>query len=75
MNRGDMLNQTQKMNNIKNKMSEMRDNHFMDVYEILTDEQRKIWTDLKSNRPGHRDFDKREKTGREPRGKRPCNRF
>jgi len=75
LNRTDILEQTNKMNSIKSKMSEMKANHFMDVYSNLNDEQKKIWKDRKQDRPGHRDFDKRGKIGREPKGKRPCNRF
>lgn len=56
LNRNDLLKQTQKMNNIRNKISEARANHFMDVYEVLSDEQRKIWADLKSDRYGDRKF-------------------
>lgn len=74
LNRSDILDQTNKMNSIKNKMAEMRTNHFMDVYSNLNDEQRKIWKDQKQDRPDRRDFDKRGKIEREPKGKKPCNR-
>lgn len=64
LNRTDLLNQTQKMNSIRNKISEARANHFMDVYDILTDEQRKVWTEMKSERRGNMDFKKKGFHGR-----------
>lgn len=54
LNRSDLLKHTQKMNSIRNKISEARANHFMDVHSVLTAEQRKIWVDLKSDRYGDR---------------------
>lgn len=75
LNRSEVLNQTKKMNEIKNKMAEVRANHFMDVQNILTDEQRKIWNDWKSDRPGYRDFHKRGNFERGMRDKRPCLRY
>lgn len=56
LNRSELLKQTQKMNSIRNKISEAKTNHFMDVYDLLSDEQRKIWTELKSERFGDRKF-------------------
>lgn len=64
LNRSDLLNQTQKMNSIRNKISEARANHFMDVYDILTDEQRKVWKELKSERRGNMDFKRKGFHGR-----------
>lgn len=54
LNRNDLLNQTQKMNSIRNKISEARVNHFMDIYDLLSDEQRKTWVELKSDSLGDR---------------------
>lgn len=51
LNRSDLLNQTKKMNAIKNKIAEARANHKMDVYELLTADQRKTWNEMKFNRP------------------------
>ncbi len=56
LNRTDFINQTKNMNSIKNKIAEARANHLMDVYELLTDEQRKIWDDLKPDRQGFKLF-------------------
>lgn len=66
LNRTDFLNQTKKMSSIKNKMAESRANHFMDVYETLNDEQRKIWNDLRWDRPKFHDGDKRGNFRRSP---------
>jgi Spy/CpxP family protein refolding chaperone len=55
LNRSDIINQTKKMSNIRNKMAEARAHHMMDVYETLTDDQRKIWNDLKMDRPKFKD--------------------
>ena len=72
LNRSDFLNQTEKMSSIKNKMAEARAIHFMDVYESLNDEQRKIWNDLRWDRPKFRDGDKRGSFRKSPgeRGRR-----
>lgn len=72
LNRSDFLNQTEKMSSIKNKMAEARAIHFMDVYETLSDEQRKIWNDLRWDRPKFRDGDKRGSFRKSPgeRGRR-----
>lgn len=75
LNRTEVLNQTKKMNEIKNKMAEARTNHFIDVQNILTEEQRKIWNDWKSDRPGYRDFQKRGNFERGIRDNRPCLRY
>lgn len=56
LNRSDLLKHTQKMNSIRNKISEARANLFMDIYDVLSDEQRKTWVELKSDRLGDRKF-------------------
>lgn len=72
LNRSDVINQTKKMSSIINKIAEARANHMMDMYEMLTDEQRKIWNDLKMDRPKLRDSGKKGLWGRgfKDRGKR-----
>lgn len=64
LNRSDVLNQTKKMNTIKNKIAEARTNHKMDVYELLTDEQRKIWKDQKFDKPRFKDSRKKGGCGK-----------
>lgn len=73
LNRGDVINQTKTMSDIRNKMAEARANHMMDVYETLTVEQRKIWNDLKMDRPGFKDGRNKRNFDRGFRGR--CNRF
>ena len=73
LNRSDVISQTKKMNNIKNKMAESRANHKMDVYELLTDEQRKIWNDLKYDKPRFKDGRKKGNHGKGYRDR--SNRF
>lgn len=73
LNRSDVINQTKKMSNIRNKMAEARANHMMDVYELLTDEQRKIWNDLKYDKPRFKDGRKKGNHGKGYRDR--CNRF
>lgn len=72
LNRSDVINQTKKMSSIRNKIAEARANHMMDMYEMLTDEQRKIWNDLKMDRPKLRDSGKKGlwDRGFKDRGKR-----
>lgn len=72
LNRSDVINQTKKMSSIINKIAEARANHMMDMYEMLTDEQRKIWNDLKMDRPKLRDSGKKGlwDRGFKDRGKR-----
>lgn len=72
LNRSDVINHTKKMSSIRNKIAEARANHMMDMYEMLTDEQRKIWNDLKLDRPKLRDSGKKGLWGRgfKDRGKR-----
>src|SRR5690606_32474279 len=48
--REDLLNQTRKMNEIRNRIAESRANHFMDIYQLLDDEQKKVWSSLKHDR-------------------------
>lgn len=52
--RSDLLSQTRKMNEIRNRIAESRANHFMDVYELLNDDQKKIWSSMKHDRQGKR---------------------
>ncbi len=73
LNRSDVISQTKKMNNIKNNMAESRVNHKMDVYELLTDEQRKIWNDLKKDKPRFKDGRKKGNQGKGYRDR--CDRF
>lgn len=64
LNRSDVISQTKKMNNIKNNMAESRANHKMDVYELLNDDQRKIWNDLKKDKPRSKDGRKKGNHGK-----------
>ncbi|HZW38709.1 MAG TPA: Spy/CpxP family protein refolding chaperone [Ignavibacteriaceae bacterium] len=45
INRKDFLSHVEKMNSIRNKISTARAEHRMDVYELLTPEQKKMWND------------------------------
>lgn len=72
INRNELLNQTKKMGEIKNKMAEARTNHYMDVYESLTDEQRKIWNEQKGNRSGFREGRRNGDFGKGSRDRRKC---
>lgn len=51
----DVVNQSKKMSELRSRMAEARANHFMDVYELLNDNQRKVWNELKSERPRFKD--------------------
>jgi len=43
--RSEMINLTKEINAIKNDMALTRVNHQMDVYELLDENQRKVWLD------------------------------
>jgi Spy/CpxP family protein refolding chaperone len=43
--RSEMINLTKEINSIKNNMALTRVNHQMDVYELLDENQKKIWLD------------------------------
>lgn len=43
LSRDKMISSVEKINSIKNKMALEKANHRMDVYEHLTDDQKKIW--------------------------------
>jgi Spy/CpxP family protein refolding chaperone len=45
--RSEMINLTKEINAIKNDMALTRVNHQMDVFELLDENQRKIWLDKK----------------------------
>lgn len=69
----DVVNQSKKMSELRSRMAEARANHFMDVYELLNDNQRKVWNELKSERPRFKDGN-RKGDFRQGAGDR-CRRF
>lgn len=49
LNRSDFVKLTKEINEIKNSMAVERANHHMDIYELLDNNQKKIWREM---RPG-----------------------
>lgn len=47
LNRNDFLKLTREISEIKNTMALERANHHFDIYELLDDNQKKIWRDMK----------------------------
>lgn len=47
LNRSDFIKLTKEINEIRNAMAMERANHQMDIYEMLDDNQKKIWRDMK----------------------------
>ncbi len=47
LNRSDFLKLTKEISEIKNTMAAERANHQMDIYELLDDNQKKIWREMK----------------------------
>lgn len=47
LNRSDLLKLTKEISEIKNAMAAEMANHQMDIYELLDNNQKKIWRDLK----------------------------
>lgn len=52
LKRSDVLAKVEQINNLRSKITLKAANHRMDVYEILTPEQRKVWEDIKPFRNG-----------------------
>lgn len=53
--RSDFLNLTKEVNDAKDKISTARANHMMDIYEMLTDQQKKMFSEMPMMRGGMRD--------------------
>lgn len=51
LNRSDLVKLTKEISEIKNSMAIEKANHHMDIYEILDNNQKQIWREMK---PGHR---------------------
>jgi Spy/CpxP family protein refolding chaperone len=68
ISRADAVKAAELINKLENEISLSRVNHRMDIYEILTPEQKKIWKDLRDDMPGHKMWSKNGKRGR-------CNNF
>jgi len=49
ISRSDVVKVTEKINKIRDEISLLRANHRMDIYEVLTPEQKKIAKDMKNN--------------------------
>jgi Spy/CpxP family protein refolding chaperone len=47
VNRNDVLNKVSKMNETHHKIALARENHLMDIYELLTPEQQKEWEKIR----------------------------
>ncbi|MBI5660865.1 MULTISPECIES: Spy/CpxP family protein refolding chaperone [Ignavibacterium] len=47
LNRSDFLKLTKEISEIRNAMAVERANHQMDIYELLDDNQKKIWREMK----------------------------
>jgi Spy/CpxP family protein refolding chaperone len=47
LNRNDFLKLTKEISEIKNSIAQERANHQMDVYELLDNNQKKIWREMK----------------------------
>jgi Spy/CpxP family protein refolding chaperone len=58
ISRSDVVNSTEKINKIKNEMALLRTNHRMDIYEVLTPEQRQIAKDMRDDFQANRQWHK-----------------
>jgi Spy/CpxP family protein refolding chaperone len=50
LNRSDLLKLTKEISEIKNTMAVEMANHHMDIYELLDNNQKQIWRDMKPER-------------------------
>ena len=49
LSRAEMINITKEISSVKNDMALARTNHQMDIYDLLDENQRKIWSDKQEN--------------------------
>jgi len=49
LSRTEMINITKEISSVKNDMALARTNHQMDIYDLLDENQRKIWSDKQEN--------------------------
>ncbi|NWF49537.1 MAG: periplasmic heavy metal sensor [Ignavibacteriaceae bacterium] len=67
VNRNDVLNKVSKMNETHHKIALARENHLMDIYELLTPEQQKEWgkiREFREHREQWRDMKNGNRKGR-----------